>query len=746
MFCLSLALMGAMTSLRAESVTIPPEPQYPDRKNLSKEQFQLAWKQWKAEHDDWEAGLTAEQVLADGHDKSAKQHVSSEKFERERRLPLPGDGYDWKKLTGKMAPDVVTQLERDKIAYGGSVKQSFDPYIGGPVFITSDSFLNGFHVLFEDSFRELELRQASAMRGELEKLLSETRSLAKEQIIPQEAFDAALRQAQFALGPAMVLLGSSVDQFDEPLRAEILSQVEKIKKAEITELPEWLAPVDNQKLIAIDYRRCKPVGFYADSEELSTYFRTVRWLQMVPFRGGRDQEFDAIFLLGLASAKGGVGGHINRAAHLFGPPADLSMMDLCDRVLRNSGLGMERRQDGSFGYKVAKSPSLDLTQRGPRVRLARNLVEDGLYPINSDLRAKSTMNSVFTQTTYRIMPAMRTPDAELFQRMFDANSRLGGLAVAALLGSDFAATHLGAADNALVQEEKDRMTPNYSWRQRGEASYLYNDYLKALSALVQPPLAGAPEFMKSEAWAAKSCQTVLAGWAQFKHTFTLQAKTAEYYLGIVMAPPGFVEDNPEFFARMARLSETASKIFSQLGCFSPLEAQKTKMPAEDGNEAISITRSFNIKLQTRWEQLIRIAHMLETLGYKQASHQPWSPEDEAFLKSYGETMGGIMGYDGNSWENSNDDAPRWAEAGFDPTRNASLAVAIGRPRLIYILYPWQGIEVLCTGSVMQYYEYDSHQRLTDAEWKTLLDSADAPAIPGWLATHATAPDTPKVKR
>ena len=61
-----------------------------------------------------------------------------------------------------------------------------------------------------------------------------------------------------------------------------------------------------------------------------------------------------------------------------------------------------------------------------------------------------------------------------------------------------------------------------------------------------------------------------------------------------------------------------------------------------------------------------------------------------------------------------------------------LAVAIGRPRSLYVLYPWKGTRYLCRGVVMPYYEYTATERLTDSEWKHRLDSATAPRPPGWV--------------
>jgi hypothetical protein len=75
--------------------------------------------------------------------------------------------------------------------------------------------------------------------------------------------------------------------------------------------------------------------------------------------------------------------------------------------------------------------------------------------------------------------------------------------------------------------------------------------------------------MKNEAWQAKSCNTVLAGWAQLRHTWVLQAKQTFFCWGSYRSPPGFVEPEPEFFSRMANLAVATRKILRQSGAFEP---------------------------------------------------------------------------------------------------------------------------------------------------------------------------------
>lgn len=54
-----------------------------------------------------------------------------------------------------------------------------------------------------------------------------------------------------------------------------------------------------------------------------------------------------------------------------------------------------------------------------------------------------------------------------------------------------------------------------------------------------------------------------------------------------------------------------------------------------------------------------------------------------------------------------------------------LEAGIARPRELFVLYPWQGRDVLCRGAVLPYHEFATDRRLTDTEWRALLDGGKA---------------------
>jgi hypothetical protein len=187
--------------------------------------------------------------------------------------------------------------------------------------------------------------------------------------------------------------------------------------------------------------------------------------------------------------------------------------------------------------------------------------------INDQLRFVPEDPNKVSEPSFRVLSAYRIPSAILFQRTTDRRRfnrpYPDGLEVAAALGSAF------ARRNLTDSRKQDLLATIDSCRIYFQGKSLYMKYLNALRALLDEPEGDAPDFMNNAAWQAKSCNTVLAGWAQLRHTWALQAKQTVYYEGLTMVPEGFVEPEPEFFSRMADLADTTGNLLKQAGAFEP---------------------------------------------------------------------------------------------------------------------------------------------------------------------------------
>ena len=701
----------------------------------------------------------------------------------------------------QLTPAHIEQLARDKLLIGPQThRQIFQPYIAAGMektrFITSDAALAAYHALFEDSFRELELRRAYTLRHHLETLLKQSRSPGSNKVPADDLI-------QHLLGPALVVLGAPLTDFDEKLRPEIERQATLIRTAEAVELPEWLGPPTDD-LVSFDYRRCKPVSFYVGQPALENYFRALRWLQLVPLRADRDNELTAWALLARVvsdwqSPRPELAAFFSSLSLFVGPQADRGLI---------AGNEIIRRQ-------IIEELPLVSDDRG--MRSLRSLLlqtESDLLPnaINDELRLRPDAKNRLAQIRFRIAPTFALPDAELISQALDANIRPNGLMIAALLGSSFAEERMPkvpAADWAKWKKSARTLTLS----QDGAPRSLYADYFDTLRTLNAPPVENAPAFMRSSVWQAKTVQTQLASWAQARHTYALQAKLSISSLGASFGrpPPGFIEPVPAFWREYTRLVERTARLLKESGAFiesagasaaylreeayaieklglhlpdatlasfkaasdeipSPLvtamdilfEADAETVPlkfdyesAEEMRaafrEAIVLIRAHADKIEQgaapplpnwgrgetslpdRWQSLLVLSRQLETIVVKQLDETELSNADRFVIIEFGEKLAHTMGYFASSYHFARDDAPRWAEVAHITDDDQSLGIGTSRAQTIHVLYPWHGEELLCVGAVLPYFEeWAPTKRLTDDEWKQKLDSPAAPPPPTWI--------------
>jgi len=730
----------------------------------------------------------------------------------EQGVPDPGQGYKWQEAAKKCGfnDKGIEVLARQKVLVSNETyKQVFAPYIESalPLFITSDSLLNAYHVLYEETVLRVEMTNAyrlPVLLGQVWTRLEKADAGLKGN--PALAA-AAKRRAQVVIATALRLMEDDTIHPSAEVAAIVDDEVKKVTTAVASEKPAWLGPPD-AGFVVLDYSRFKPRGFYSRRPLTQRYFRATSWLQAIPFRVAKDEEFLAFLLLSHCLGPERMeclnGTYFDPQEFFYcfrefvGPSDDWDLMSVVRWPMRDLDMELD-------------IPSLD-GARKEAVRLAAMGNRGAM--INDQIALPPYNAAEVAEAQFRILPARRTPDAVLFQRTTDLrqfNRPLPtGLEVAAALGSAFAADRLTGRDRERVLEKIRETQPLFV------GDNLYLDYLGCLAALVDKPEPDAPAFMAGEAWQAKSCQTVLAGWAQLRHTWALQAKQTVHYLGLGITPPGFVEPEPVFFARLARLVEQTEALLKRQdnladdygevvprlrGAADVLEkkgfatnssltlkdltreeielvrqaqrfavtlhaipyepravkdtaGEKNSGRAESIKKAIAHLREVAAALEqgkipkgypyaddqkrgteylmTLWRRLDTVARRLETLAHKQLRSVPFDKDEERFILGYGAEIAGIMFYGGNSWLTPHDDAPRIVDVYANPMTGKVLEVGIGRPRAIYVLYPYKGGEVLCRGAVMPYYEFPSGERLTDEQWKTLLDSKDSPDVPDWV--------------
>ena len=186
------------------------------------------------------------------------------------------ESVDWKRKAEELGLDetAVAQLERDRILVTrNAYNQIFMPYLKeGPLFITSDSLLNAYHVIYEESIFRMESTVVGRLPGFLREILTNIDQAGSKVIGNPELLEKARTRAKLVTGIAMRLMDDSFYFGDPELDAILDAEAARITAAEGMSRPEWLGPFD-ESFQGIDYNRCKPRGFYTRNERLSRYFR-----------------------------------------------------------------------------------------------------------------------------------------------------------------------------------------------------------------------------------------------------------------------------------------------------------------------------------------------------------------------------------------------------------------------------------------------------------------------------------------
>jgi len=571
-------------------------------------------------------------------------------------------------------PAQLELLKRQKVlATDTTFPQVFTPYLrdeGLPVFITSDSVLNAFHVVFEESMVRREERNARRLPDTLRKLLAELPEEERSWDIDRGAMAAVRSRAERVIGVALRLMDPKAGTFDAEAEKAITAEVARIRSN---------PPTGSD---GFDYSRFTPIGIYARNQPLQNYWRATAWLQAIAFRLDRDDAFLTAALL----ARAGRWSEANDRLDPFG------------RFLSHGF-------DAPVGSLVADRHY----SRG-------KLTTDDLSAWRTaalDRRAKRIGPAAATRDpAVRLMPNYYLPEAGLFDVTGGPNRWPSGSEVVAALGSPVAQEYLTkngpkGLPEAIIAEARTTGWPNPSEPTFPPSNEpLHTQYLACLQTLLTAQNANVPAFMTSAAWQGKQCQTALAGWALQRHPWAIRAERVAPTADDPRKPVGVVEPVPEFYDRLAELSRRCQSEFEGLD-----PKGKIRDPATD--------------LEGRWKALIDLTRTLATLGHKQLRKEEFTAEDARFVGQYGTALAALMFHPG-------DDAPRVASVFSNPVQKKSLYVGTARPRAIYVLYPWGDGEALCRGAVMTYREFTHGEPLTDAAWRTMLAGPTAPATPDWL--------------
>ena len=593
-----------------------------------------------------------------------------------------------------------------------------------PIFVTTDSIFHVYHLVFDKMLRDLERDTFISTLKELTSTMIAATTTQYQSLKGTSLEDVALRNVAF-FSIAGSLLGTG-DQVLPEAQSYVDAELALINAHEGTTVsPLWLhdGQAKDEQLIE-DYSQYIPRGHYTRSPELEAYFKAMMWYGRMTYRLKDTFETERALLLTEA---------VRNATSSKG----------------NTALSLWHTIYDPTVFIVGKADDLGFDEYGT--------ISDAVFGTNPDL--KSFGDSAKIQSfidTARKLPAPQvnsmwvwiwqdrddvTQGFRFMGQRFTLDEYVFGQVMWRKVGTDtkprdlpkaldfFAATGSDLALNLLDQMGETKYE-NYSTQMSkvktevsklGTDSWTQNLYWSWLYAL-QPITAVKgeqyPVFMQTDAWAKKDLQTALSSWTELKHDTILYSKQvmAEMGGGGPETPPkGYVEPNPEAYARLLALTQmTESGLVSR--------------------NILSDTTKGNL------DNLIDELTFLVNISQKEMNNTAITDDEYWQIQYYGGWLESltIAAADTDSADQGRsylEDQKSAVVADVATGIGRVLEEGVGYPTLIYVVTPNQPHQV-SVGAVYTYYEFtvSPDKRMTDDDWRSALESGTAPAQPDWTSS------------
>lgn len=601
-----------------------------------------------------------------------------------------------------------------------------------PSFVTTDSMLHNYHLMFNHLLKTLEEETLADELSKLNKGMMAEAVAHYEMVKATEWENAARRNVAFftvgsvLLDPNTPIPGGVKPEVEEELA--LIKAHERIAESPIMNMgtvggPALTSPQGVQPVEALkeDYSQYIPRGHYDTSEQLRNYFNSMMWYGRLTFRFKNEDEIKSALLITLALNKSDnekKWNTIYEPINFFvGKSDDITYYQFRDVMKEVYG-------DIAAPQVIAK----DETKFNQFVAATAKLAPPQINSIPI-FNAAIQPDREKEIKGFRFLGQRFTVDASIFQRLIDREvpDRMlpKGLDIPAALGSEEALNILEDMgetkyDNYSTNMNKLRThlssLPKENWTQN-----LYWSWMHTLRPLLTQKEAGYPFFMMNDAWTRKELTTFLGSWTELKHDTILYTKQVYAELG-GGAPGerddrGYVEPNPHVYARLAGLLNMTKTGLGTRGLLS-----------ED--------------MKANLDKMEQLALSLKTISEKELSNTTLSAEDYELIRSYGGQLEHFwLEVNKKEMEKTGADTTNYlienpaalvADVATDPNGQV-LEEATGHIANIYVIVPIDGKLRITKGGIFTYYEFAQPiaQRLTDKQWREMLDGNEPPKLPTW---------------
>ena len=587
-------------------------------------------------------------------------------------------------------------------------------YSDFPSFVTTDLYLQLYHLYFDCMLRELEETHLMKLMTDFSHDMFYAMNRMEnwsggDELIRQTA----LKNAAYYIIAYKLFTGESLGTPEQKAVAE----------------PEYnlcLAAQDNYSTFMKDYKEIqfgyslfRPRGHYTRSEKLQRYFRGMMWLQTANF--GLDNKDEVLAAVMQAYALKNDDKLVKKyetlnelITYMMGKPDNLTIMQVKTQVDKlNMQMEDLMHNDEAIAQLTAK-----LNEIGDKQTLIRPKFE------------KTSHNKI------NLMPQRYQPDAEVLQEMVDYDGKPTQRATPK--GIDFFAAMIVPEAEKILMDEKTQwkgfVPALQKMKQRMQQinweETIATKWMSTLRSLCdRDPQLNLPYFMVTSEWNLKDLNAMLASWAELKHDAILYAKQpmgAECGGG---GPPepvvkGYVEPNIGFWRKAIILLNDTERLLKEQNMLTEKISLATNRMKEE-------------------------AEFLLAISEKEVSGKPVTDEEYGQLECIGATFENIsldlvrqpdqylMGWDdvqGADKKVALVADVYTANADNNPEKSI-LFEAVGDADEIYVVVEIDGYLYLTRGAVLSYREFTqpiNMPRLTDEEWQKQLEENPRKGVPEWM--------------
>ena len=578
-----------------------------------------------------------------------------------------------------------------------------------PNFVTTDLYLQLYHLYFDCMLRELEEHGLYQLMTDF----SAGMLAAMKQInahSDESSLMARLSAHNVTFFKVACALFAGQTTSDDPIAAEEIA-----KATDATN--NFSSLMADYKDIEFAYSLFRPRGHYTRSKNLQNYFRGMMWLQTAAFGLNHDDEIQEAVIIACA---------LNGNQALFEKYERLNQL---------------------ITFLLGKSDNLSIPQVMTEVKKTgkpmTELVGDTqamsqLKQVLDEMGNKQTrIRPKFERTSHNkicIMPQRYMPDAETLQEMVDYDNKptLRGTPK----GLDvFAAMGISTAEQILIEEGqkwKDFELMLQKMKKRmGEIDWqetIANQWMNTLTTLTSKA-DDAPYFMLNPEWNKKDLNAMLASWAELKHDAILYAKQpfgAECGGG---GPPeplvvGYVEPNISFWKKAIELLDNTEKLLKEQNLLTEKIASATTRIREEALFLLAVSEkelSGKPISDEEYEQIEYIGATFENISLDLVR------EPDQYLMGWSDVQGADkkIALVADVYT---------ANADNNPDKSI-LFEAIGNADEIFVVVEIGGCLYLTRGAVFSYREFIQpidQPRLTDEEWQEQIKENPRKGVPEWM--------------